>query len=97
VRGFQSDAGVFNYPIQKLSEEDAAELKIITTQRRMEINVASLQRRCGAVWCSVVQCGAVRCSVMRCFAVCCSVLLRSSAGVVQCGAVWCSVVQCGAV
>ena len=89
MRGFQSDAGVFNYPIQKLSEEDAAELKIIKTQRRMEINVASLQRRCGAVWCSVVQCVAVWCSVMQCIAVCCNAL--------QCGAVWCSVLQCIAV
>ena len=46
-------------------------------------------RKCGAVWCSVVQCGAVWCSsVEQCGAVWSSV--------VQCGAVWCSEVQCGA-
>ena len=45
LRGFQTDLGVFNYPIQKISVEETRQLKIIRAQRRMEIATASLQRK----------------------------------------------------
>jgi WD40 repeat protein len=45
LRAFQTDVGVFNYPIQKISDEEKRQLKIIRVQRRMEIATASLQRK----------------------------------------------------
>ena len=70
----------------------------------LEAVSSRLMRRCGAVWCSVVQCGAVWCSVLQCVAVCCSThrvcgeLEAVSSHLMRwCGAVWCSVLQCAAV
>jgi len=47
-------------------------------------SLTTLDLRCVAVWCSVLQCGAVCCSVLQCLVVSCSVL--------QCVAVCCSAI-----
>jgi WD40 repeat protein len=43
LRAFQMDVGVFNYPIQKMTEDEEAQLKVIKMQRRMELAALSLQ------------------------------------------------------
>ena len=45
LKAFHADTSVFNYPIQKTSDEEAAQLKTIHTQRRMEIACLARERK----------------------------------------------------